>query len=205
MWRQRFPGWRAMASSTRRGPRRHSQSWVWIRKRPIRPTCNQGAAGRFSGPTGAVSSVGFRLHAGRHPLLRKGDCSLRPHHSHISRQMITTSDKRQQAAFGAGCPSAPQPWAHWMGAQQVAPDDQPAIRGAVEVRFCPIPTGVETKRPPERSCVPKAKAEDDTDAGRPEQPYRGLAGFCAVGKSKQHESSSAPHQNPIPRVRVNCR
>ena len=41
LWRQRFPGWRAMASSTRRGPSRHSQSWVWIRKRPIRPTCNR--------------------------------------------------------------------------------------------------------------------------------------------------------------------
>ena len=96
----------------------------------------------------------------------KGDCTLRPHHSHISRAMTGEQDENQEAAFGASRPAAPQLLTDRVFTQQVALHHQPAVGRTVEVRFCPIPAGVEANRPPKRSRIPKAEAENQADGRR---------------------------------------
>ena len=92
-----------------------------------------------------------------------------------------------------------------MRTEQVALANKPAIRHAKKVRFCPIPTGVETKRPPKRPGVPKAEAEEQAEPAAPKSLTGVSPGFVPWENPNSPDSSSAPHQNPIPRVRVNCR
>src|SRR5438874_2410949 len=108
-------------------------------------------------------------------------------------------DKQQHTSFRADGSSTKERRPVKGRSKQMSGEHLAAVRHGIEVSFSPVPGGMEANREPEISRAPQGKAEEESNAGRAENPNPAFAGVAQVNRPKKqrHENCGWPKAHSL--------